>query len=553
MSGGRPVARLVAPVITRVWALVGLMALIAITGVVLSTRSVDYVSDRLQPAAAANQDVLQDLTDMEAAVGAYARSGETASIDDYRQALSRLPAHEQRVAQFARGDVELELLVARQEATAQAWLDRYAEPRVAAPGGPETFQPKRFRTGQVRFAEFRSAHQETSEAFDRRVRQANADAGVRLKGTIIAILALAAAAWYVVARARRRLLDELSRPLADLEAVVQRMARNDPDVRAEAAGPQEVRAVAAALNEFAEAQGRARAVEHRIQDELRTLDTAKDDFVSNVSHELRTPLTTISGYLEMVAEEFEDVMAPRHERMLEATRRNVTRLKTLIDDLLTLSKAEARGTDLEQVDVVALVRDAVTDVRITAARRGIQVEVAVPDEQLMVLGDRAMLHRAFLNVTANAVKFSRDGGTVEVAVARVRQRVTVTVTDHGIGIPAAEIDRLGSRFFRASNAVTNEIAGTGLGLRIVQTIIEKHAGDVVIESDEGKGTAVAIDLRLQGEPRARVAAPPPPEPVFRAEPGTERDAGPVRAEDPEVLVETAGSEAAPDDGSVITG
>ena len=107
-------------------------------------------------------------------------------------------------------------------------------------------------------------------------------------------------------------------------------------------GPKEVRAVARALNDFADAQTRARAVEGRIQRELRTLDTAKDDFVSNVSHELRTPLTTISGYLELVAEEFEDQMEPRHERMLEATRRNVARLKLLIDDLLTLSQAEGR-------------------------------------------------------------------------------------------------------------------------------------------------------------------------------------------------------------------
>jgi two-component system OmpR family sensor kinase len=499
MSGGRPVARLVAPVIFRVWLLVGLMALISVIGVVLSTRSVDYLSDELQPAAAANQDVLQDLTDMEAAVGAYARSGEASSIDDYRQALARLPAHATRVQRFAQGDLELELLVAHQEQAAQAWLDRYAQPRIEAPGGPGTFEEKRFRVGQQRFTSFRSAHQETSEAFDRRVRQANTDAGFRLKGTIIAILVLAVAAWFVVARARRRLLMELSEPLLDLEGVVQRMARNEPDVHAATSGPKEVRAVAAALNTFNEAQGRARAVEGRIQNELRSLDTARDDFVSNVSHELRTPLTTISGYLEMVAEEFEDALTPRHERMLEATRRNVQRLKTLIDDLLTLSRAEARDTDMEQVELGGLVRDAVTDVRITGARRGIRIEVSAPDEPLAVLCDRAMLHRAFLNVLSNSVKFSRDGGTIEVQLTRTLRSAGVSMTDHGIGIPAAELDRLGTRFFRATNAVTNEIAGTGLGLRIVQTIIDKHAGDVVIESEEGKGTTVVLRLRLQGD------------------------------------------------------
>ena len=108
---------------------------------------------------------------------------------------------------------------------------------------------------------------------------------------------------------------------------------------------------------------------------MRTLDTAKDDFVSNVSHELRTPLTTISGYLELVAEEFDGQMEPRHERMLEATRRNVSRLKLLIDDLLTLSQAEARTNAMEPVDLGALVREVVMDVKITAARRGIELEL----------------------------------------------------------------------------------------------------------------------------------------------------------------------------------
>ncbi len=112
-----------------------------------------------------------------------------------------------------------------------------------------------------------------------------------------------------------------------LEGVVQQMSK-DPSVRARPVGPREVRSVASALNDLADAQSRARAVEDKVQEELRVLDTARDDFVSNVSHELRTPLTTIHGYLEMVAEEFEDTMSPRHERILQASRRNVARLKT---------------------------------------------------------------------------------------------------------------------------------------------------------------------------------------------------------------------------------
>lgn len=504
-SSGRPVARLVAPVIFRLGTLVGLMAVIGILGVVLSTRAVDHLTDELQPAAAANQDVLLDLTSMEAAVESWAASNDPTAQDAYQQLLQRLPGDQQRVREFAADDAQLDILVTRQEEAAQAWISQYADPRIGAPGGPRTFDQQRFELGRALFGTVEDTHAATSEAFDQRVRQAREDAGWRFRGTILAIVLVAGLAWLGVSRSRTRLLSELSAPLIALENVVQKMSRNEPEVRARNDGPKEVRAVAAALNDFAEAQARARAVENRIQHELRTLDTAKDDFVSNVSHELRTPLTTISGYLEMVAEEFEGEMGPRHERMLEATRRNVSRLRALIDDLLTLSKAENRTTDLEAVDLIQVVRDAVTDVRITAAGRGIDVAVTAPTEPLPVLADRAMLNRAFLNVLSNAVKFSHDDGHVEVGITHEMGRVTVTVTDHGIGIPQAEVERLGTRFFRASNAVTNEIAGTGLGIRIVQTIVDKHAGDVRIESQERVGTTVSIRLRLHAEDTAPLA------------------------------------------------
>ncbi|MDN4174303.1 ATP-binding protein [Nocardioides sp. SOB77] len=509
--GGRPAARLLAPVLLRVGLLVALMAGLCVAGVLVSTRALDHLTSDLIPAATANEDVLQDLTDMDAAVGAYARSGDEAALDDYERAQRRLPAHARRVRDFARGDAALEGLVRRQEAASDAWLTRYAEPRVASPGGPGTFLRQRYLRGQRLFDEVRRAHLATHQEFDRRQREASSDAQWRFRATILAVVVLGLVGWFLLGRSRRRLDRELSAPLRAIEETVQRLARAETDVRAEVAGPREVRAVALALNDLVEQQARAKAVESRIQDELRALDTAREDFVSNVSHELRTPLTTISGYLELVADEFDGEMAPRHERMLEATRRNVSRLRVLIDDLLTLSKAENRGTDLEQVELDQVVRDAATDVRITAARRGITVAVVDPGRPLPVLGDRAMLNRAFLNVLSNAVKFSREGGQVEVEVTEADRSVRVAVRDHGIGIPEAELDRLGTRFFRASNAVRDEIAGTGLGVRIVQTIIDKHSGQVRFDSAEGTGTTVTVTLPLQGDPRAPSPGAPGPE------------------------------------------
>lgn len=505
---GRPVARVVASVLARIGLFGALATLVAVTGVIVSAVAVQELTQELEPAATANQAIYQELTDMSAAVEAWASVGVPDSVDDYRQAELRLSAHEKEVRSFAVGDRSLEAAVARQEQVAHAWIKQYAEPRMAAEGGAGT-RPREMRRGIAAFDAFRTAHRGTTTAFDSRVRSATGGVTLRLRGTVLAVLLVALVATVVMTRQRRRLLGELSTPLLALEKVVQRMARGDHEVRAEPAGPKEVQAVAKALNALADAQNRARAVEVWIQRELRTLDTAKDDFVANVSHELRTPLTTISGYVELVAEEFEGQLEPRHDRMLDATRRNVARLKMLIDDLLTLQRAEGSSQQMEPVDLSALVRDVVTDVKITAARRGIRIGVKCPDLPVPVLADRAMLHRAFLNVVTNAVKFSQDDGVVDVAITMHRGQVEVAVTDRGIGIPAGELDRLGTRFFRASNAVTNEIAGTGLGVRITQTIVDRHGGAVLFDSEEGVGTTVTVRLPAQaGTPHLELVEPP---------------------------------------------
>ncbi|WP_155992816.1 sensor histidine kinase [Nocardioides sp. URHA0020] len=515
---GRPVARVVSSVLARIGLLGALATTVAVIGVVVSAVAVTGLTDELSPAAAANQAIYQDLTEMSAAAESWASTGLPAAADDYRQATLRLGAHEQEVRGFAQGDRSLSTAVKRQEAAADAWVDGYAEPRMAAPGGAGT-RTRDVRVGSTAFDAIRSAHQSTTQAFDSRVRSARDGVSMRLRGTVLAVVLVAALAAALITRSRRRLLGELSTPLLALEKVVQRMARGDHEVRAVPAGPKEVEAVAHALNDLADAQTRARAVEVWIQRELRTLDTAKDDFVANVSHELRTPLTTISGYLELVAEEFEGQIDPRHERMLDATRRNVARLKMLIDDLLTLQQAEGSNQQMEAVELAALLRDVVMDVKIAAARRGIRIGVRTPPLAVCVLADRAMLHRAFLNIVSNAVKFSHDDGIVDVVLSTARGQVEVSVTDRGIGIPSGEQDRLGTRFFRASNAVSNEIGGTGLGVRIMQTIVDRHAGAVAIESEEGVGTTVTVRLPAQsGPPRLAVTTPPPLLSVVASEP-----------------------------------
>lgn len=504
---GRPVARLLSPAVWQLAALVVLVVVVCVTGLLTTQAAVRHLSDDVEPTAASHDRYVEVVHELESAASAWKLTGDPAERARYAAARRDLVEAATELEDRARG-TELESPVAAETIKVGTWVrgfgDKVVEER------PGLLSPERHSVGQDLAAQVREAQRVTRQTLGDERERAEASAVLLLRLTVIVAVLLLVASVILVGRSRTRLLSEVSEPLLALEQVVQRMLKNDPEGRAVAhRGPKEVRSIARALNDFADAGSRARAVEGRIQDELHVLDSAKDDFVSNVSHELRTPLTTISGYLEMVADEFDGRLSPRHERMLEATRRNVVRLRTLIDDLLALSKAENRATELEPSDVTEMVTDAVTDVRMTAARRGIAVEVSASGEPMPVVCDRAMLYRAFLNVLSNAVKFSQDDGVVEVSVTRVLNRVEIAVRDHGIGIPRAELDRLGTRFFRASNAMSNEIAGTGLGLRIVQTIIDKHAGDVVIESAEGEGTTVFIRLRLHGERVGRPAADGP--------------------------------------------
>jgi two-component system, OmpR family, sensor kinase len=496
VNDGRPVARVLSPVIARILVLTLTMAAIAILGVYFTTRSVHYLSEELQPAASANQGILADLGDMRSATREWVVGGRQSARVDYQEAQELLTADLQTVEDLTSDDAELARLLARQEQAAQTWIDDYASVVISRPGGSGTFGRELFATGVRLFEDFRVAHDDTTAAFDARVTDANDASSLRLMATVVAVIVLALLVGLVILQSRRRLTAEIAEPLHELEVVVHAMARNS-DVRAAGVGPREVRAVAGALNELADAQSRARQVEDRIQQEQRALDVAQDDFVSNVSHELRTPLTTINGYLELVADEFEGSMAPHHLRMLTAGRRNVARLQLLVDDLLTLSKAEASTTSLEQVDLATVVRPVVTDVHLGATRRGIQLEVSLPKEELLVLGDRVMLHRALLNVMSNAVKFSRRDTAVEVQLRSEDREAVIVVRDHGIGIPGEEIDLLGTRFFRASNAVSQDIGGSGLGVRIVQTIMERHSGSMLVESTLGEGTTVTLRLPLQ--------------------------------------------------------
>jgi signal transduction histidine kinase len=215
-------------------------------------------------------------------------------------------------------------------------------------------------------------------------------------------------------------------------------------------------------------------------------------------------------------------------KMIGATKRNVVRLGELIDDLLALTRSEGRNINLVPLDLALLTRDIVTDLRVASSQQGVEIRLRVPGTPVPVRADSSQIARVVTNLVSNAVKFSHGASEVVVTVTADDREAVLAVEDHGIGIPAAEMDQLGSRFYRASNAVGMGITGTGLGLRIVQAIVENHHGSMDMRSDQGLGTTVWVRLPLDFGAGAQLLLDEPGEDGARTGPaGSAETIGPV--------------------------
>ncbi len=245
--------------------------------------------------------------------------------------------------------------------------------------------------------------------------------------------------------------------------------------------------------------------EHASVLRLQEVDDVKQELVSNVSHELRTPITSIAGYTELLGD---GSLGDLNDEQLGAVRRigrNTSRLGLLVEDLLTLSRAESGKLDLEStpVDLRHVVGESL-DLLGEAIRTGSrELDLDLGDRPVTVLGDAHALERVVTNLIGNALKFTPDDGRVSVALSTAASEgdagdgapvVRLVVADTGMGISLEDQEHLFTRFFRASAATTHAIQGTGLGLSIVHSIVTQHGGDVIVDSASGRGTTVTVTL-----------------------------------------------------------
>jgi PAS domain S-box-containing protein len=235
--------------------------------------------------------------------------------------------------------------------------------------------------------------------------------------------------------------------------------------------------------------------EKAANEKLRELAAMKDDFIALVSHELRTPLTSIRGYLELILEREPAGLGKEDEEFLNIVDRNAARLERLVDDLLFMARLGSGKLELalEDTDLSALARESVSAAAPRASAQAVELECAAEDVP-PVRGDPGRLGQLLDNLISNAVKFTPDGGRVDVRVFPQNGDVAIEIADTGIGISASEQTHLFQKFFRTSAAGKRAIQGTGLGLSISKAIVEAHAGRIELESEESIGTTVRVLL-----------------------------------------------------------
>ncbi|CAB4896131.1 unannotated protein [freshwater metagenome] len=237
---------------------------------------------------------------------------------------------------------------------------------------------------------------------------------------------------------------------------------------------------------------------------LTALNRMRSEFMATLSHELRTPLTSIISFSEILTEEASSL---NYEELgfLKIIARNAQKLLDLVTDLLLVTQVDSGvpGIVPELIELTPFVDNALTTFRATASRVGLSLTFTPADDREPILIDPKHFELVIVNLVTNAVKFTPAGGFVSVTTRRGDQCWLIEVADTGIGIPPEEVDLLGNRFYRASNAKRNGVSGTGLGLAITKAVVESHGGTLHI-APRAVGTVVTIAIP---DARAHAASP----------------------------------------------
>jgi len=232
--------------------------------------------------------------------------------------------------------------------------------------------------------------------------------------------------------------------------------------------------------------------------EAKRLDAVRRDFVANISHELKTPIGGISILAEAISEGNDDPELVKNfsERMkIEANR-----LSHLVQEIIDLSRIQDQNTvsNSENISLNKVIEEAIYQLKVRAEKRQVQIYFA-SDEEVMFFGDRKQLVMAFSNLLENAINYSPERTSVNVVLRKTNGVAEIAISDQGVGIAEADLERIFERFYRVDPARSRETGGTGLGLSIVKHVVSNHGGDVQVWSSPGTGSTFTIQLPLPAE------------------------------------------------------
>jgi signal transduction histidine kinase/DNA-binding response OmpR family regulator len=320
-------------------------------------------------------------------------------------------------------------------------------------------------------------------------------AGSLLLGTIIAFL----------------LARQILRPLSQLTEEAAHFAEGRLDRRLDLGTKDELEVLARTFNHMASRLAASiadletgnRALQ-RSNVELREMDRLKSDLLANVSHELRTPLTSLKGYAEALSEELLGPLTDAQREALEVSARNIDRLLFMINELLSYARFESGGAPLERraLDLGGVARQ-VVESAFVARGPDLNLHLSVEEGLPPVDADGQRIAQVLDNLLTNALKFTPEGGRIDVKLWREGGEVVVEVADSGIGIPREEQQRIFERFYQVESTSTRKYGGIGLGLAIVRQILDAHAATIEVKSEPGQGATFRFRLpvaeHLEGE------------------------------------------------------
>ena len=271
-------------------------------------------------------------------------------------------------------------------------------------------------------------------------------------------------------------INSIVRPVQEVSSISRRIAMGDFKARIKKTSNDEIGELIDGINYMAS--------------ELEHNEEIKNSFISSVSHELRTPLTAIRGWGETAKMSIEADDKELVEKALDVILSEGERLSSLVEDLLDFSRMQTGklSVNMREIDLTATIKSAVNMYMELAKQQEKELVLTLPEGFSPIIADPDRLKQVFINVIDNAIKYTEKGGHILISAYEEEACITVKVSDTGVGIPEADLDRVKEKFFKSNQ----KVRGSGIGLAVADEIMKQHNGLLLLESTEGVGTTVSI-------------------------------------------------------------